>query len=165
VARFRSGERLRRWLEVATRGSVRGVSIGWVRTARYPSNYPGRGGGRRKPRKNPPYAASVAAWNEWGTKRGGRQHAPPRPFIQPSIKELRRYMPSIMRRYVDPRKPVIDKQVASLIGMRGQSITRRRIIPLIKPPNAPSTNRMKGSSNPLVDTGFLGRAVSWKVDE
>lgn len=154
------GDRLRKWLAVAKRGGVRGIGVGFVKTARYPKHYGGRGGKRRKPRKNPPYVAQVAAWNEWGTRT-----APARPFIRPSIPLIRRSMRQIMFDYVDPRHPVITKTVADLIGMSCQSILRQKIIDVKTPPNAPSTIRRKGSSNPLVDTGFLGRSVSWEVNE
>jgi len=37
------------------------------------------------------------------------------------------------------------------------------MVDLKTPPNAPSTIRRKGSSNPLIDTGQLKDSITWKV--
>lgn len=158
------GDRVREFLDRAGRGGVTRIEIGWVRTAKYPRRHTGRGGGNRKPRKRtPPTAAMVAAWNEWGTRRFGRQHSPPRPFIRPAIIGLRAEMRSILKAYVDPKQMLITRQVGDLIGMAGQTAIRRQIDRMRRPPNRPSTIKLKGSSKPLVDTGFMRQAVIWRI--
>lgn len=54
----------------------------------------------------------------------------------------------------------IDKRTAlDLIGLKIKSLIQLTMVELRDPPNAPSTIRRKGSSNPLIDKSRLFRAI------
>lgn len=54
--------------------------------------------------------------------------------------------------------------VLTKLGRLAQGHIQAEIVALSTPPNAPSTIRKKGSSNPLIDTGAMRQAVTWKID-
>jgi hypothetical protein len=51
----------------------------------------------------------------------------------------------------------------NIIGIQVANILREAITDLRDPPNAPSTILTKKSSNPLIDTGKMRQAVTWKI--
>lgn len=51
------------------------------------------------------------------------------------------------------------------IGLLAAAGVKQFIIDLETPPNAPSTVKAKGSSNPLVDTGLLNQSITHEVRE
>lgn len=51
------------------------------------------------------------------------------------------------------------------IAVKMTADIKKKITKLRIPPNAPSTVKAKGSSNPLIDTGALRNAVRWRVRE
>jgi hypothetical protein len=53
----------------------------------------------------------------------------------------------------------------SKLGIMAQGDIQGEITSLSTPPNAPSTIRRKGSSNPLIDSGEMRGAVTYKVDD
>lgn len=57
------------------------------------------------------------------------------------------------------------RTVLSKLGIQAQGDVQAEITSLSSPPNSPVTVALKGSSNPLIDTGEMRAAVSWKVDE
>ena len=147
----------------AGKGSIKSVEVGFYSAARYPRHYTGRGGGRRSVRKNPPRVVEVAAWNEFGTKRGGKQAVLPRPFLRPAFAKMRKKILSTLREYVDPKTMVVTKQIGGVIGLLLQNAVRDEIDAKQTPPLSPRTIRRKGSSKPLIDTGKMRKAVSWRV--
>ena len=50
-----------------------------------------------------------------------------------------------------------------LIGLEQEAETKKTLTDLRTPPNAPSTIKAKGSSNPLIDTGELRSKISSTV--
>lgn len=56
-------------------------------------------------------------------------------------------------------KTVLDK-----LGILAQGDVQAEITSLSSPPNSPVTIALKGSSNPLIDTGAMRQAVTWVVE-
>ena len=69
----------------------------------------------------------------------------------------------VLKADVDPRTMVVTRRTASKVGLVGQGIIQRQIVLLREPPNAPSTIENKGSSNPLINLGFMRQSVTWKI--
>ena len=104
-----------------------------------------------------------AIWNHFGTSRG----IPERPFLSNAIKDNKsKYRAAIKT----AAKQILEgtttlRAVLTKLGMASQADIQKEITNLSSPPNAPSTIAAKGSSNPLVDTGDMKGAVTYKVDE
>ena len=64
---------------------------------------------------------------------------------------------------VNPRTMVVDRRTAERCGVVGQGVLQRQIVLLKEPPNAPATIALKGSSNPLLDTGVLLGSATYRV--
>lgn len=54
-------------------------------------------------------------------------------------------------------------QIMKRVGVEAEGAIRQYITDLDTPPNAPSTIRRKGSSNPLIDTGAMRQSVTSTV--
>ena len=94
------------------------------------------------------FVASVAIYNEFGT-----QNIPPRPFFRSALdKNEARYWNFLASEFVknEPAKKSLTKLGELVRGDVIKSITQ-----FSEPPNAPSTIKAKGSSNPLIDTGVM----------
>ena len=104
----------------------------------------------------------VATFNEFGT-----DTVPERPFLRSALDmgkdEIGRAIEDGVGAIMDGKKTAI--QAASIIGIVAQKLVRKRIVDLSDPPNRPLTILMKGSSNPLVDEGQMGKSVTWTVRE
>ena len=129
--------------------NVREVQVGFFASSRYPDGTP---------------VTNVAAFNEFGTERKGRQHVPERPFFRQSIAIAEDELPAVLRRSVDPKTMVVTRRVAGRLGAAFQGIIQSRIVKLQEPQNAPSTKLRKGSGNPLLDTGQLLGSVTYRVE-
>ena len=140
----RGGKKLQRLLREAGKGGVSGVKVGFFSTARYEDGTP---------------VAAVAAWNEFGT-----ETIPERPFFRNALAESERSVGRILQGGLDTKKMVVDEQLAGRVGAHVQGKIRDSITALNEPPNAPSTVRAKGSSDPLMDTGTLRNSVDWEVE-
>lgn len=105
----------------------------------------------------------LAAIHEFGSPAAG---VPERSFIRRTFKdyeaELATITTAIATQFV---AGAFDLEKAlNKIGAWGAGAIRRRVTKdMIPPPNAPSTVKAKGSSRPLVDTGRMLNAISWKV--
>ena len=53
----------------------------------------------------------------------------------------------------------------SKLGIMAQGDIQGEITSLSSPPNSPVTIALKGSGNPLIDTGAMRQAVTWQIDE
>ena len=140
----RGGKKLQRLLREAGKGGVKGVKVGFFSTARYEDGTP---------------VAAVAAWNEFGT-----ETIPERPFFRNGLAESERSVGRILQGGLDTKKMVVGEQLAGRVGAHVQGKIRDSITALKEPPNAPSTVRAKGSSDPLLDTGTLRNSVAWEVE-
>ena len=140
----RGGKKLQRLLREAGKGGVKGVAVGFFSTAMYEDGTP---------------VAAVAAWNEFGT-----ETIPERPFFRNALAESERSVGRILQGGLDTKKMVVDEQLAGRVGAHVQGKIQESITALKEPPNAPSTVRAKGSSDPLMDTGTLRNSVAWEVE-
>lgn len=102
-----------------------------------------------------------AVWNHYGTSRG----IPARPFMFNAIRKNKKNI----KRYLNKTAPEVLRGESSLhmvlsrLGILTQGYVQDEITELRNPPNHPDTIRQKGSSNPLIDTGEMRGAVTYKV--
>lgn len=131
-----------------------------------------------------------AIWNEFGTRGSGKRFVrkgkggkvmgsfggpiPERPFMRNAMRANRDKYQSAMaaaaRRIL--RGVVTGKDGAALkrealerLGAMAQGDIQKEITSLRSPPNAPLTIALKGSSNPLIDTGEMRAAVTWAIED
>lgn len=113
-----------------------------------------------------------AVWNEFGTKGGASGGGwggpvPERPFLRNAIRENRGKYRDAMRS--SAAKILVGKTgirtVLSKLGIVAQGDIQAEITSLQSPPNSPVTVALKGSRNPLIDSGEMRGAVTWKVNE
>lgn len=112
-----------------------------------------------------------AIWNHFGTKGGASGGGwggpiPERPFLANAMRDnqgkysdgMATAARAILRGEYDMRDAL------SKLGILAQGDVQAEITALSTPPNSPVTIALKGSSNPLIDTGEMRQAVTWKVD-
>lgn len=113
-----------------------------------------------------------AAWNEFGTRGGASGGGwggpvPERPFMRNAMRSNRgkyqRAMATGAREIF--RSGTSMRSILSRLGILAQGDIQQEIVALRSPPNSPVTIRMKGSSNPLIDTGEMRQRTTWKVDD
>lgn len=111
--------------------------------------------------------ALIGAVNEFGTNKAGKNHN----IIIPSRPWMRGWFDKNKNRIHKKMKQLYDlilsgkfkaKQALKILGEWAQGELRKSIRNLQSPPNAPSTIRQKGSSNPLIDTGQFMNTVRHK---
>lgn len=140
---FKGGEKLKEFFDNVGKGGVKGIEVGVFASAKYPDGTP---------------VASVATWNEYGTR-----HIPERPALRTANKENEKAVTNIIKRSTDPQKMVVTERIANLIGASHQAAMQQSIIKWRSPANAPSTIEAKDSSNPLIDTGLYRNSITYKV--
>ena len=140
----RGGRRLAAFLRKAKAAKHVDVDVGFFASAKYDDGTP---------------VAAVAAWNEYGTSNG----IPERPFFRNALRTSKELLLDIMVDNIDPRTLTLDRVTAGKLGAALVGEIQRSITTLRQPPNAPSTQKAKGSSNPLIDTGFMRQSVTWRV--
>lgn len=119
-----------------------------------------------------------AIWNEFGTRGSGQAFMtdrgggfggpiPERPFMRGAMRANRgkyqRAMSAGAREILQSGSSL--RSVLSRLGIIAQGDIQSEITSLQSPPNSPTTIRLKGSSNPLIDTGEMRQKVTWKVDD
>lgn len=103
-----------------------------------------------------------------GSKGSPLHRIPPRPIIEPALKDSREQIGEMLKR---PMQRALDgdKQGAiealDRVGMQGQNIVRAWFT---NPknnwsPNSPKTIKIKGSSRPLIDSGELRKSITYVV--
>lgn len=149
TAQVIGGNKLDSFLRNAGKGSIDEIQVGFFESARYSDGTP---------------VATVALWNEFGTRNpDGSIHTPERPFFRNALRKSRRKISRLIAQEVDPKTMVVERRTAERVGALVQGEIQREIVRLRIPPNAPSTIRSKGSSNPLVNDRVMTLAVSWNV--
>lgn len=101
----------------------------------------------------------VAIWNNYG------MGVPRRDFMTPASKKWMKFFKeayTMVQREMLEDKIDIDKFLQDM-GRKGQNLIYNEITALDTPPNAPSTIKRKGSSNPLIDTGAMRQAATWQI--
>ncbi len=105
-------------------------------------------------------AALIAVVNEFGSYAAG---VPERPFFRLANERIKRGLRGRVRAEVRAAGGAMTVVGAERIGEWAAGLVSRSAVWLKTPPNAPSTIRKKGSSNPLVDYGLLVRSVQHEV--
>ena len=105
--------------------------------------------------------AEIAFINEFGTNDG---HIPERPFMRGWFDSHRKQIEKVAEKFY---KQVVDEKMTADMALKrlGEWYTgelKKSITNLKTPPNAPVTIRLKGSSNPLIDTGQMRNSVTHK---
>ena len=116
-----------------------------------------------EPRKDSgPTNAQIAFWNEFGTSR-----IPERPFMRLTWIRKRRDIAKVIDKTIGEIQVgrMTVAEALGIIGLKAQQATKRTIVTLRDPPNAPSTIMRKKSSNPLIDTSQMLNSVQYKVSE
>ena len=105
-----------------------------------------------------PKTAFVARLQEFG---GGG--APERPYFRQAISRIREgQINPIIRAAIDRESMTVQPDRVGLIGDGAAGLVRSAIDRLTEPPLHPTTVRLKGSSDPLIDHGEMRRGVDWK---
>lgn len=119
------------------------------------------------------YVAQVAYWNEYGTTL-----SPPRPFFRNAIKDKSKEWLELFRETQFQTKDMFKS--LSIVGTIAKDDIATSITDLSSPPNSPITInggwirhpngkafkvKGKGSSNPLINTGFMRNNVSYEITE
>ena len=103
---------------------------------------------------------NVAVWNEFGTST-----IPARPFIMQTWDkrraEIYKFTQAIATRVIEGKAAA--KESANQLGAKVKSMIQQTIRDGEFVPNAPSTIKKKGSSNPLIDTGTMRQSVTYVV--
>lgn len=110
---------------------------------------------------------SRAIWNHYGTRGGGwGGPIPARPFVLNAIRNNK-------KKYLEALKTSASKLVRgettlpvvmNKLGITAQGDIQDEITNLRNPPNSMVTIGLKGSSNPLINTGEMRGAVTYEVD-
>ena len=102
----------------------------------------------------------VAAYNNFGTSR-----IPRRDFMTEGAKKANeKTRPMAKKAMKKINSGTIDAEtLLNQMGAVGAAQIQLAIRNLNSPPNSPITVKMKGSSNPLVDTGLLIQTTTWNV--
>ncbi|QDP56528.1 MAG: hypothetical protein Tp118SUR00d2C21406351_34 [Prokaryotic dsDNA virus sp.] len=86
---------------------------------------------------------------------------PARPWLNPGVASGDEEYLKIIERVIASGEP-LDKALEQ-IGVVAVGMVQKYMTDLKTPPNAPSTIKAKGSSNPLIDSGALRQSVTYKV--
>lgn len=103
--------------------------------------------------------ADIAAYNEYGSS-----DTPARPFMRQSWENHEDELRSICQR----ANNIISQggtaeEACKTIGVFGVGLIQQEIVSGGFEPNAPSTIKKKGSSQPLIDTGRMRQSVKYVV--
>jgi hypothetical protein len=103
-----------------------------------------------------------AIWNHYGTSRG----IPSRPFLLNAMRKNKKKYRTAMKTSAAKilRGETSTGTVVRKLGILAQGDIQDEITNLRSPANARATIKAKGSSNPLIDTGEMRQAVTYKVD-
>lgn len=154
------GEKLQALLDKHKAAKDADVEVGIFNTATYAPVHLGRNPGVRARKRKAIPAATVFAWNEFGTKR-----MPERPAFRNTIARMRgaNGVRAQVKKLLDTHSVTMPPNGYEALGAWAQGELQTEIVNLRYPPNSPVTVKMKGSSNPLIDTGFMRLSVTWRV--
>lgn len=101
-----------------------------------------------------------ATWNEFGTKR-----IPSRPFMRNTMEQNRaKYIQNFMR---DGRRLANGltsiREVLGAAGREAKNDMVRTIDKMVPPPNAAATVKKKGFNHPLIETGKMRAAITYRL--
>lgn len=110
------------------------------------------------------HMVNIAIWNHMGTRLHGKQHTPPRPYMDETMVRIenelhRRNSQAIL--LIQSGMPV--RQALNRVGIWVQGEMQQTIADFSDPPNAQSTIKKKGFDNPLIESGGLRQAIAFTV--
>ena len=144
--------KLRHYFRNRARGGFKGVDIGFLGSAKYGAD------------KSSRPVTNVAAWQEFGTRsKKGNVHVPARPFLKPGIHRGITAVRRVLRTYTGPRRPVLTRKLAGLVGETYKMYVQESIRQVQRPPLKENTIRRKGSDKPLIDSGLMIQSVTWSI--
>ena len=164
---YTKGKVFEQMLAASQRAKRPAILVGFFNTARYPQERRILSQDGRKRvirRKSPPPVAYVAAINEFGY--GGPPRIPSRPFFRNTIMKWEQSDSPVtkeVRKHIDPMDMKIDEIGARRVGEVAKGMIQQSITELKTPPNSPITIALKGSADPLIDSGFMRQSVSYNV--
>ena len=112
-----------------------------------------------------------AIWNEFGTRGGASGGGwggpiPERPFMRNAMRNNKTKYRAALR--TSASKILLGTTslttVLNKLGSLAQGDIQDEITSLRSPPNAALTIALKGSSNPLINTGAMRAAVTWMLE-
>lgn len=106
--------------------------------------------------------AVIASANEFGTADG---RIPERSFLRSTADEKRKEFNDMLDEGLNniiKQKTTVQK-LLDVLGIFAKGATQKKITDIIGPQNAESTVARKGSSTPLVDTGFMRQSIGYEV--
>lgn len=113
------------------------------------------------------HVMNKAIWNHFGTRGGGwGGPIPERPFLTNAMRDnSRTYRAALKSSAAKLIRGETDlTTVMSKLGILATGDIQKEITNLNDPPNSPVTIARKGSSNPLIDSGEMRGATTWKLD-
>lgn len=112
-----------------------------------------------------------AIWTHFGTAGGASGGGwggpvPARPFLANAMRDNNRAYHAKMK---TAAKSIFEGRMTvnvalGRLGALAQGDVQESITSLQSPPNSPATIALKGSSNPLIDTGEMRQSVTWDVE-
>jgi hypothetical protein len=94
-------------------------------------------------------------------------HIPSRPFLDTSMPQIEevvmREVVNAIDAAIDVRSPTAGAQLAQRLGSLIQKLLRQVTVDWTEPPNHPWTIYLKGTDNPLEDSGRLQEAIVFAV--
>lgn len=95
------------------------------------------------------------------TQHFGNDKIPARPFLDLGVaKGNREYLQTIQD---GVKRGLTSEQIIAKVGLLAVGNVKDFITDLKSPPNAPSTIKRKGSSNPLIDTGAMRSSITYTI--
>ena len=113
-----------------------------------------------------PRVVDIAAQNEFGSE--GPPRIPARPFMKNSTKDVVAFLHNKYKKSSfsmsggNVNKKQARKFIAS-IAPEIEAIYDLQIVNLTDPPNAPLTVKLKGSSNPLINTSLMRQTLTYDI--
>lgn len=114
----------------------------------------------------------IGIWNHFGTRGGASGGGwggpiPERPFLTNAIRDNQGAYRAAMAK--SAKKILMGSTtmnaVVTKLGILAQGDIQQEITALRSPPNSPVTIALKGSNNPLIDSGRLRASITYKVDD
>jgi hypothetical protein len=102
--------------------------------------------------------AQIGAFNHFGTI-----NIPARPWLDVGVMQGASVYSDVIKNTAEAGGNL--DQALEQVGVLAVGYAQEYITELSDPPNSPATIAMKGSSNPLIDTGVMRSSVSYKVAE
>lgn len=118
-----------------------------------------------------------AIWNEFGTRGSGKPFKTPRgggfggpiperPFMRNAMRNNEAKYKKAIR--ISAKKILLGETTPEIVlaklGTQAEQDIKEEITNLSSPPNSALTIKLKGSDNPLIDTGAMRAAVTWKIE-